>query len=138
MSFVSIHGSYSYKRSLLTFSRSYFVAYMWCSIVLCSSTWNGLFRHGNSPRIRKISQNFSRICANSNSYSDRSSSQLSAELWIFVLRPILSILQPLIVAVKCLIMVVEQKFLGIHHFSFPPLWVFLQFWAWFLLIDLND
>ena len=29
---------------------------------------------------------------------------------IFVLRPLLSILQPLKVAVKCLIMVVEQKF----------------------------
>ena len=29
---------------------------------------------------------------------------------IFVLRPLLSILQPLKVAVKCLIMVIEQKF----------------------------
>ena len=29
---------------------------------------------------------------------------------IFVLRPLLSILQPLQAAVKCLIMVVEQKF----------------------------
>ena len=37
-------------------------------------------RHGNSPRIHGIPRNSSRFCANLNSYSDRSLSQLSAEL----------------------------------------------------------
>ena len=55
-------------------------------------------------------------------------SKLATYLWIFVLWTLLSILQVLLVAVKCF-MVLEQKFLRLHHFSLSPLYA-----GWFMII----
>ena len=83
---------YSLKKVVIVAAWSSWALWKWKSLISVIQ-----YRYRNSPRICRIPRYSFQFCANLIFFSNsgRSLSQLSVKLWIFVLGPLLSILQPL-------------------------------------------